>query len=160
MSPLEHPHSKYMHEALTIADLSMQKGGGPFGAVIVKENEIIASGSNLVVPENDPVAHAEIVAIRKACRQQNHFELKDCILYSSCEPCPMCLGAVYWARMASVFFSASRENAAKSGFDDHFIYREFAQNPEDRKIPMHTFMTEEGSRIFEKWDNLSNKSMY
>ena len=129
-------HSYFLKRAIQLAEEGMDKGqGGPFGAVIVKDGEIIAEANNKVTASNDPTAHAEVVAIRKACEKLQDFQLENCILYTSCEPCPMCLGAIYWARPKKVYYALTREDAAKIGFDDQFIYDEIALKMDDRKIP-------------------------
>ncbi|MFQ5447688.1 MAG: nucleoside deaminase, partial [Saprospiraceae bacterium] len=131
---MEH-HRRFMREAIRLAFEGMRNGtGGPFGAVVVKNGEIIGRGNNRVAASNDPTAHAEIVAIREACRHLGHFQLEDCILYTSCEPCPMCLGAIYWARPKKIFYACTRGDAAAIQFDDDFIYKEFEMPPGERKI--------------------------
>lgn len=154
-------HSYFLRRAIQLAEEGMDKGhGGPFGAVIVKNGEIIAEANNNVTHKNDPTAHAEVVAIRKACENLGDFQLKDCILYTSCEPCPMCLGAIYWARPEKVFYALTREDAAKIGFDDQFIYDEIAVNMDDRKIPFQNLMREEGLPVFEKWEAKGDRIDY
>ncbi|MCB9015456.1 MAG: nucleoside deaminase [Lentimicrobiaceae bacterium] len=144
--------NKFMAEAIRLAGLNIENGnGGPFGAVIVKDGQIIARGSNHVTIWNDPTAHAEVVAIREACKQLDSFQLDGCEIYCSCEPCPMCLGAIYWARPAKVYFAAGREDAAKAGFDDNFIYEEINVPIEKRSIPTHQFMRQEAIEIFKHW---------
>lgn len=145
-------HSYFLGRAIQLAEEGMKKGdGGPFGAIIVKDGEIIAEANNKVTASNDPTAHAEVVVIRKACEKLQDFQLENCILYTSCEPCPMCLGAIYWARPKKVYYALKREDAAKIGFDDQFIYDEIALKMRDRKIPFFNMMREEGLPIFEKW---------
>jgi guanine deaminase len=134
--------------------------GGPFGAVIVRNGEIIAEGVNLVTATTDPTAHAEMVAIRRACQLLRNFELRDCELYSSCEPCPMCLGAVYWARVGHLYFAANRIDAAKIGFDDSLIYDELAIPYVSRKIPTTNFMREEALAAFRTWALSATKVPY
>ncbi len=134
--------------------------GGPFGAVVVKDGEIIGEGFNKVTSTNDPTAHAEIVAIRNACENLGSFQLDGCILYTSCEPCPMCLGAIYWARPARVFYAATREDAANIGFDDEFIYKEIEKNFEDRQMKLVNFLRDEGLKVFENWKNKQDKTKY
>ena len=125
---------KFMLRAIELARNGMENGaGGPFGCVVVKDGEIVGEGSNLVTSTNDPTAHAEVMAIRNACQNLNSFQLDDCIIYTSCEPCPMCLGAIYWARPAKMFFAATHEDAAKVGFDDQFIYEEIEKPIIERK---------------------------
>lgn len=152
---------KFLREAIRLAQESMQSGqGGPFGAVIVKDNSILASGSNAVTSENDPTAHAEVVAIRRACKALGHFQLDDCVLYTSCEPCPMCLGAIYWARPKRIVYACTRQDAADIDFDDAFIYEEIAETLEKRKIPMQGLLREEGQRVFQAWTNKQDKTLY
>lgn len=134
--------------------------GGPFGAVIVKGNQIIAEGTNCVTSSNDPTAHAEITAIRKACAKLGCFELSGCEIYSSCEPCPMCLGAIYWARPSIVYFGNTAADAARVGFDDSFIYREISKAIADRTISMKQIMREEALEAFRLWDRQPNKEQY
>ena len=134
--------------------------GGPFGTVIVKNGEIIAEGSNLVTSTNDPTAHGEVVAIRKACEKLNTFELKGCELYTSCEPCPMCLAATYWARIDHLFFACDRVDAANGGFDDEFLYKELVTSISKRTIPTEQIMQTEGNVAFEVWSKSESKIMY
>jgi guanine deaminase len=134
--------------------------GGPFGAVIVKNGEILAEGVNRVTAINDPTAHAEVVAIREACAKLRAFELTDCEIYTSCEPCPMCLGAIYWARLARVYFGNLASDASKIGFDDSFIYREIAQVLRKRSIPMVPMMREQALAAFRAWQEKPNKIPY
>jgi guanine deaminase len=134
--------------------------GGPFGAVIVKDGSILAEGVNRVTSTNDPTAHAEVVAIREACGTLGFFELKDCELYASCEPCPMCLGAIYWARLARIYFGNFAADASKIGFDDSAIYREFARPHSQRAIPMVQMMREEALAAFRAWDEKPDKIPY
>ncbi|MBK6966444.1 MAG: nucleoside deaminase [Bacteroidales bacterium] len=130
----------FMAEAIKLARQNISNGnGGPFGAVVVKDGIIIAKGSNHVTTWNDPTAHAEVVAIREACLKLGYFQLDGCDIYCSCEPCPMCLGAIYWARPDRIFYAAAREDAAKAGFDDEFIYRELGMTPDSRSIPAKQF---------------------
>src|SRR5271156_2685276 len=134
--------------------------GGPFGAVIVRDGKIIAEGSNQVTSSNDPTAHAEVLAIRRACEKLGVFELKDCELYTSCEPCPMCLGAIYWARLSRIYFANTAEDAAKIGFDDSFIYRELKEPHAERRIPAIQMMRDEALAGFRAWENKSDKIDY
>jgi tRNA(Arg) A34 adenosine deaminase TadA len=134
--------------------------GGPFGTVIVKNNDIIAEGVNRVTLHNDPTAHAEVFAIRQACQRLGHFELKDCELYTSCEPCPMCLGAIYWARLSRVYYGNIADDAARIGFDDSFIYREISQPCTERQIPMIQMMQEEALAAFRAWETQPNRATY
>jgi len=134
--------------------------GGPFAALVAKHGSVIGEGANSVTATNDPTAHAEIVAIRAACRALGTFQLTDCELYTTCEPCPMCLGAIYWARPARVFYAGVAADAANAGFDDAFIYEELRRPPESRRIPMTQVMREESLAIFAAWKQLANKTQY
>ncbi|MBK6348019.1 MAG: nucleoside deaminase [Bacteroidales bacterium] len=143
---------RYMAEAIQLARQNITSGnGGPFGAVIVKDGKIIAKGSNHVTTWNDPTAHAEVVAIREACHTLGSFQLDGCEIYTSCEPCPMCLGAIYWARPDKVYFAAGKEDAADAGFDDNFIYRELDLHPSSRSIPATQMMRDEAVDVFANW---------
>jgi tRNA(Arg) A34 adenosine deaminase TadA len=134
--------------------------GGPFAALVAKHGSVIGEGANSVTATNDPTAHAEIVAIRAACRALGTFQLADCELYTTCEPCPMCLGAIYWARPARVFYAGVAADAANAGFDDAFIYEELRRPPESRRIPMTQVMREESLAIFAAWKQQPNKTQY
>jgi tRNA(Arg) A34 adenosine deaminase TadA len=134
--------------------------GGPFGCVIVRKNQIIAEGCNRVTQKNDPTAHAEIVAIRKACQKLKKFCLEDCILYTSCEPCPMCLAAIYWARIKTVYFANTQKDAQKIGFDDEWIYQELAKPMTKRKMKMKSLMKDEAKVAFEAWEKADQKIEY
>lgn len=134
--------------------------GGPFGAVIVRSGEVIARAHNRVLVTNDPTAHAEIMAIRQACTRISSFQLEHCTIYSTCEPCPMCLGAIYWARPEQVFFGATRQDASDIGFDDAFIYEEINQPPDRRKIPMVRLLKNDVHRLFEEWMQKMDRSTY
>ena len=149
-----------MKEALDLAVENVQSGGGPFGAVIVSGGDIIARGANRVTDRHDPTAHAEVMAIRSACKSVGHFELTGCTLYTSCEPCPMCLGAIYWARLDRVVYAATREDAAQAGFDDDHIYQEIEKLPADRQMPMHHILPEEARRPFNAWDAYDKRVEY
>lgn len=150
-----------MARAIQLSVENVQSGsGGPFGTVIVKDNRIVAEGVNQVTLTNDPTAHAEMVAIRLACRKLEVFELKECELYTSCEPCPMCLGAIYWARLERVYYANLAEDAAQAGFDDSLIYREISQPHSQRAIPMIPMMREEALAAFRAWRDLPNKAAY
>ncbi len=152
---------KYMRVAIALAKDGMLSGnGGPFGCVIVKDGEIIGKGSNSVLKTNDPTAHAEVVAIRDACKNLNHFQLEGCEVYTSCEPCPMCLGAIFWARPEKVYYACTKEDAAAAGFDDDFIYQEIEVQPELRKIPMLSLLREESLKAFELWKEKGDKTLY
>lgn len=150
-----------MLKAISLAQNGIDSNaGGPFGAVIVKDGEIIGEGFNKVTSTNDPTAHAEVVAIRNACENLGSFQLDGCTLYTSCEPCPMCLGAIYWARPAKVFYAATREDAANIGFDDEFIYKEIEKNFEDRQMKLVNFLREEGLKVFKNWETKTDKEKY
>ncbi len=150
-----------MQEAIELAIENVQTGrGGPFGALVVKDGEVVARGANLVTASNDPTAHAEVVAIRKACRSLGSFQLDDCDLYTSCEPCPMCLGAIYWARLRRVFYGGTHEDAAAAGFDDHFIYEELALPPGERYIEMIPLLRDEAQRAFDAWNEQEGRIEY
>jgi len=143
---------KWMKEAIALARNGMDKGdGGPFGCVIVKNGEMVGRGWNQVSSTNDPTAHAEIVAIRDACKQLNRVDLEGCEVYASCEPCPMCLGAIYWARASKIYFAATKNDAADAGFDDSFIYKEINLPIADRSIKMECFSREEAVAVFKEW---------
>ena len=152
--------NEFMKRAIELSLESVNKGGGPFGCVIVKDNRIIAEGSNKVTSTNDPTAHGEIVAIRNACKQLNNFSLNGCELYSSCEPCPLCLSAIYWARINKIYYANTREDAQKIDFDDSFIYSEFHKNINERKITMFQMMRNEALKAFELWDKKTDKVKY
>ena len=150
-----------MRQAIALALENVRSGqGGPFGAVIVKDARVIATGTNRVTSSNDPTAHAEIVAIREACRLLGTFQLAACDLYTSCEPCPMCLGAIYWARPAAVFYAGRAADAADAGFDDAFIYDELQKQPAARRIPMRQMLRDEGLAVFAEWKRKLNKIPY
>jgi guanine deaminase len=134
--------------------------GGPFAAIVVKDGQDVAEGTNQVTATNDPTAHAEVVAIREACKKLGTFELKNCDLYTSCEPCPMCLGAIYWARPRQVYFGNTAADAANAGFDDSFIYQEIARPHAQRKIPMSQMMEEEALEAFRAWSAKADKVRY
>ena len=149
-----------MKRAIELSIESINSGGGPFGSVIVKNDKIISEGSNKVTSSNDPTAHGEIVAIREACRKVNNFNLKGLELYSTCEPCPMCLSAIYWARIDKIYYANTRKDAQKIGFDDSLIYSEFQKNIDKRKIPMIQIMRSEALEAFELWDKKKDKIKY
>jgi tRNA(Arg) A34 adenosine deaminase TadA len=151
----------FMRRAIALAQNGIDSNaGGPFGAVVVKNGEIVGEGYNRVTSTNDPTAHAEIVAIRNACRNLDSFQLDDCILYTSCEPCPMCLGAIYWARPSKIFYAATHTDAANIGFDDQFIYEEIEREPGDRQIKTVNLLREEGLKVFRNWENKTDKTEY
>lgn len=150
-----------MKQAIELAVQRMSEGnGGPFGAVIVKDGKVIAQGYNQVTSLNDPTAHAEIQAIRAACKALGSFQLTGCEVYTSCEPCPMCLSALYWARPARIYYAATRKEAARAGFDDDFLYREVCLLPRERSIPTVQVLADEGIRPFQVWDQKPNKVRY
>jgi tRNA(Arg) A34 adenosine deaminase TadA len=154
-------NNAFMERAIQLSIENVDSGrGGPFGAVIVRNGAIVAEGVNRVTSSNDPTAHAEVIAIREACAKLGVFVLHDCEIYTSCEPCPMCLGAIYWARLGRVYFANVAEDAAKIGFDDSFIYHEFAQSLSQRSIPMVQIMREEALAAFRAWQERPNKILY
>jgi guanine deaminase len=151
----------FMQEAIELSRKGSQSGkGGPFGAVVVKDNQIVGRGYNQVTSTHDPTAHAEVVAIRDACRNLNTFHLRDCIILTSCEPCPMCLGAIYWAQLKHIYYANTRKDAADIGFSDDFIYEEINKPLQDRKIPIEQFLREEANKIFQDWQDNENKIPY
>ena len=152
--------NKFMQRAIELSIESINSGGGPFGSVITKENEIIAEGMNRVTVNNDPTAHGEIVAIRKACKKLKTFNLSGYELYSNCEPCPMCLSAIYWSHIGKVYYANTRNDAHNIDFLDPIIYSELKKNNKDRKIPMVQIMREEGLKAFEIWDKKTDKTKY
>ncbi len=153
--------NKFMREAIRISIQMMRRGkGGPFGAVVVKGNKVVGRGCNQVTSANDPTAHAEIVAIRQACQRLKTFQLDECDLYTSCEPCPMCLSAIYWARIRIVFYGNTRKDAAKIAFDDDFIYREVALPLGRRKLRMKQLLRPEALKAFAEWDQKTDKVQY
>src|SRR5436190_23351704 len=154
-------NNKFMREAISLSIQKMRRGaGGPFGAVVVKKNRVVGRGWNQVTSGNDPTAHAEIVAIRDACRRLKTFELADCDLYTSCEPCPMCLSAIYWARIRSVFYGNTRQDAARIAFDDDFIYREVALPISKRSLVIKSLLRTEALAAFKGWDKMADKIRY
>jgi guanine deaminase len=154
-------NNAFMARAIQLSIEGAHSGrGGPFGAVIVQEGKIVAEGVNRVTSTNDPTAHAEVLAIRQACAKLGVFELKDCELYTSCEPCPMCLGAIYWARLSRIYFANTAEDAAKIGFDDSFLYSELKQPHSERRIPTIQMMREEALEGFRAWAAKPDKIPY
>lgn len=153
-------HKQFMDRAIQLSLENIEKGGGPFGAVIVKDGEIIAESGNSVTNDNDPTAHAEVNTIRKACKKLETFDLEGCIIYSSCEPCPMCLGAIYWAHLDELYFANNKKDAGNIGFDDAFIYDELDLPFEKRKLKTNQFMRDEAIKAFEKWDEFEGKREY
>ena len=154
-------HKKFMKEAITLASQNANENqGGPFGAIVVKDGEIVGRGVNKVTSSNDPTAHAEVVAIRDAAKNLGTFNLEGCEIYSSCEPCPMCLGAIYWARINMLHYAGTKDDAAKADFDDSVIYKEFCLPKEKRFIPSSQLMRDDAVKIFEEWIKNENKIPY
>jgi len=154
-------HKEFMSEAVKAALKGMQNNeGGPFGCIIVKDGEIVGRGNNKVTSTNDPTAHAEVTAIRDACKNLGTFQLDDCIIYTSCEPCPMCLGAIYWARPKKVYYGCNQQDAADIGFDDAFIYKEIPLPYEERSIPFEQVGRDVALEPFQKWDDKDDKTLY
>ena len=149
-----------MRRAIALSEESVMCGGGPFGAVIAKDGKIVAEACNMVVPSNDPTAHAEISAIRKAAHALGSFDLTGCEIYTSCEPCPMCLGAIYWAHLDKVYWANGRKDAAKAGFDDDFIYKEMSLSPSQRTLPSEVILPDEAIKAFEMWKEKGDKVEY
>src|SRR5271168_1923505 len=150
-----------MREAIRLSEEGVRSGkGGPFGCVVVRAGKVVGRGSNMVTSTCDPTAHAEVVAIREACRELNTFQLTDCTLYASCEPCPMCLSAIYWARIPEMFYANTRQDAAAIGFDDEFIYSEIPLAPEQRKISMKAILGAEAKAAFGEWSNMASRIRY
>ena len=152
--------NEFMKRTIDLSIESVKKNGGPFSSIVTKNNKIIAEGSNKVTSTNDPTAHGEIVAIRDACKKLNTFNLSGCELYSSCEPCPMCLSAIYWSRIDKIYYANTRDDARKIDFDDSLIYSELKKNLKKRKIPMVQIMRDEASKAFELWDKKTDKAKY
>ena len=151
----------YMQEAIKLAEHNVHNGdGGPFGAVVVKDGKIIGRGGNQVTVNNDPTAHAEIVAIREAAKNLGTFDLSGCEIYASCEPCPMCLGAIYWSHLDKLFYAATKDDAAKANFDDSFIYAEFAKPKDQRQLQSVQMMREDAVKVFEAWNASEKKIPY
>ena len=152
--------NKFMKRAIELSIKSVNGGTGPFGAVIVKDNQIISEGFNTVTVNNDPTSHAEIVAIRIACKKLSNFSLEGCDLYTTCEPCPMCLSAIYWARISKIYYANTRSDAKKIDFSDAMIYEELNKTIKDRKIPMNQMMRDEALKAFDLWDKKKDKVKY
>lgn len=152
--------NQFMQMAINLAKENIKNGGGPFGAVIVKDGEIVATGVNRVTSNQDPTAHAEVQAIRAACQKLNTFVLAGCEIYSSCEPCPMCLGAIYWSRMSKLYFAASKDDAASVDFSDAFIYQELDLEPSQRSLATRVMMAKEGAQVFDLWREQTDKIEY
>jgi tRNA(Arg) A34 adenosine deaminase TadA len=154
-------NGKFMREAIRLSIQMMRRGkGGPFGAVVVQNGNVVGRGSNQVTSTNDPTAHAEILAIRQACQRLKAFQLDDCEIYTSCEPCPMCLSAIYWARLGRVFYANTRQDAARIDFDDDFIYREVALPIGKRKLKMKQLLHDEALAAFAEWQQKTDRIMY
>ena len=153
-------NEQYMRQAIRLAVENVKNGGGPFGAVIVKDGEVIATGVNRVTATHDPTAHAEVSAIREAAARMGTYDLSGCEIYSSCEPCPMCLGAIYWARLDRLYYAGTRADAANVGFDDAHIYEELPLDPSQRELPTQTLLREEAQRVFEVWAEKTDKKEY
>lgn len=149
-----------MLRAIRLSEESVRNGGGPFGAVIARNGEVVAEASNCVTLHCDPTAHAEVSAIRKAAEKLNTFDLSGCVIYTSCEPCPMCLGAIYWAHLDKIFYANDRKDAAAIGFDDDFIYKELELQPEHRNKPSEIIMQEEAKKAFRMWTDKEDKAEY
>ena len=149
-----------MLRAIELSMISLKEDGGPFGCVIVKNNEIISEGFNEVTNKNDPTAHAEIVAIRNACNKLNTFNLKGTQMFTSCEPCPMCLSAIYWSHIDKIYYGNNRKDAAKIGFDDSYIYDELSLDLNKRKIPLEQINEKEAIKTFEEWEAKTDKTVY
>ena len=151
----------FMREAITLSIEKMKAGeGGPFGAVVIKDGEIVGRGWNRVTSANDPTAHAEVMAIRDACANLNTFELSGCELYASCEPCPMCLSAIYWARLDKLYYAATRADAADAGFDDEFLYEEVSKDWKNRKLPAEQLVQNQAQKAFKAWKKKEDRTAY
>lgn len=158
---IEKDNNKFMQEAIKLAHSNVESNnGGPFGAVVVKDGIVLGRGKNKVTSSNDPTAHAEIVAIRDAAKKLGTFNLEGCEIFASCEPCPMCLGAIYWARLDKLYYAGTKDDAAKADFDDSFIYKEFAMPKDERSIPASQLMRKEAVQVFEDWINSEKKIPY
>lgn len=153
-------NKEFMRKVIELSVENVKNGGGPFGAVIVKGDEIVATGVNRVTAHNDPTAHAEVSAIREACRRLGTFDLSGCEIYTSCEPCPMCLGAIYWAHLDKIYYGNNKDDAADIGFDDSFIYEELALPRQNRKKAMEELLPEEAIAAFDLWRNTADKTEY
>jgi tRNA(Arg) A34 adenosine deaminase TadA len=153
-------NNELMQRAIDLSKNSVKSGGGPFGAVIARNGEIIAEGSNCVTIDNDPTAHAEVSTIRKACKKLGTFDLSGCEIFTSCEPCPMCLGAIYWAKLDKIYYANNRKDAADIGFADDFIYEELPLNPSERQKPSEILMREEALEAFRMWKEKEDKTEY
>ncbi len=153
--------NSFMRQAIELARENVRAGrGGPFAALVVRDGRVVACGTNLVTSTNDPTAHAEIVAIREACRELGAFQLAGCDIYTTCEPCPMCMGAIYWARAARLYYAAGRADAARAGFDDAYIYEQLGLEPGERAIPAEQLMREQALAVFSDWERKPDKTEY
>lgn len=158
---MSHDHEHFMREAIALSARNMKDNtGGPFGAVVVKDGKIVGRGSNRVTSSNDPTAHAEVVAIRDACKNLNDFSLAGCEIYTSCEPCPMCLSAIYWARLEKIYFANTQHDAADIDFDDRFLYEQVALPKEQRSLPAVPLLREEALKVFDEWRSKTDKIPY
>eukprot|EP01133_Synstelium_polycarpum_P003056 gene3056-3504_t len=154
-------HEKFMRIAIELSEKNVQENiGGPFGAVIVKDGQVIAQSGNKVTSTNDPTAHAEVSAIRLACTALNTFDLSGCVVYTSCEPCPMCLSAIYWARISTIYYGNTKADAGNIGFDDQFIYDELDKPMEKRSLPVHQLMRDEAAQAFRLWEQSEMRTDY
>ena len=154
-------HEYFMEKAVELSLENMRAGkGGPFGAIIVRQGKIVGTGANHVTSDNDPTAHAEVVAIRDACKNLGTFQLDDCEIYTSCEPCPMCLAAIYWARSKAIYYANTRKDAADIGFDDDFLYEELKKNLEERSLPIHQLDKSNALKVFEERKRKTDKIEY
>lgn len=154
-------HEYFMEKAVELSLENMRAGkGGPFGAIIVRQGKIVGTGANHVTSDNDPTAHAEVVAIRDACKNLGTFQLDDCEIYTSCEPCPMCLAAIYWARPKAIYYANTRKDAADIGFDDDFLYEELKKNLEERSLPIHQLDKSDALKVFDEWKRKTDKIEY
>ena len=153
-------HEELMRKAIELSEENVSNGGGPFGAVIARNGEIIATGVNRVTSEHDPTAHAEVSAIRAACKKLGTFDLSGCDIYTSCEPCPMCLAAIYWSHIDKMYYGSNKADAKRIGFDDSFIYDEIALSSESRKLSSESMLREEAARAFEMWTEKDDKIEY
>ena len=155
-----HNDTQFMRQAIQLANESVEHGGGPFGAVIAKDGKVVAGSANSVTLSCDPTAHAEVNAIRQACQQLHTYDLSGCTIYTSCEPCPMCLGAIYWARIGRIVYGNTRQDARRIGFADDFIYDELALDVSKRSIPTQPLLHDEAIATFQHWEEKTNKTMY
>ena len=153
-------HEDFMRQAIALAKENIKNGGGPFGAVVVKDGKVVATGVNRVTANNDPTAHAEVNAIRASCIKLGTFDLSGCVIYTSCEPCPMCLGAIYWAHLDKIYYGANQFDAARVGFDDSFIYRELELTPDKRKKPVENMLRTEAQEPFDAWSEYIDRIEY